>query len=134
MTRITTVLLIGALAASFPGPGWTFWAWMHDAALTQFTDGDWDILKAETRRVLDDEPDGARTDWNNSETGNGGSIKALATLSLEAQPCRRVAFKNVTATGTEGQGVYHLCRQEDGTWKFVAEATIRAAGTSPVED
>jgi surface antigen len=132
--RVTSVLLVVTLTALAGSPAWSFWSWMRDAALTEFTDSDWAILKTEARRVLEDEPDGKRVDWRNPETGNSGSIRAVASLSFNRQPCRKVAFRQVTAKGTKGQGVYHLCRQNDATWKFVDEATIRAAGTGFLQD
>jgi surface antigen len=119
---ILSMLLLAALPAS------AFWAWMRGAALNEFTDDDWDMLKTEARRVLDEDPDGSRTDWTNPETGNGGSIKPLKTLTVDGQTCRQTAFRQVSATGLKGQGVYHLCRQDDGTWRFIAASSVKNEG------
>lgn len=112
------MLLLTALPAS------AFWAWMRGAALSKFTDADLEIFRVEARRVLDEEADGSRTDWTNPETGNGGSIKPLKTMTVDGQTCRQTAFRNVTATGIRGQSVYHLCRQDDDTWKFIAASSL----------
>jgi surface antigen len=113
------VLLLTALPAS------AFWAWMRGAALSKFTDADLEIFRVEARRVLNEEPDGSRTDWTNPETGNGGSIKPLKTLTVDGQTCRQTAFRNVTASGIKGQVVYHLCHQDDDTWKFIAASSLK---------
>lgn len=123
--RSVTILSVSALLlAALPASA--FWAWMRGAALNEFTDADRDMLKAEARRVLDEEPDGSRTDWTNAETGNGGSIKPLKTLTVNGQTCRQTAFRQVTTSGLKGQGVYHLCRQDDGTWLFIASSSLKA--------
>ena len=100
---------------------------MHNPALQEFTDSDWDILKAETRRALMEEEDGAQVDWNNPETGSGGAIKLIATAEYRGQTWRRAAFRQFTAKGSEVHGVYYLCHQQDDTWKFVTESEMRAA-------
>ena len=98
---------------------------MRGAALNEFTDADREMLQSEARRALDDDADGTRTDWTNPDTGNGGSIKPLKTLTVDGQTCRQTAFRQTTASGLKGQGVYHLCRQDDGTWRFIAASSVK---------
>ncbi len=119
---LTLFAFIVLLTASLPAAA--VWEWMRGAAITDFTDSDWVILKAEARRVLDEVADKVQVDWSNPETGNGGSMKPLATFDVDGQTCRQMAFKQVTAKGIEGQAVYHLCRQDDLTWKFVAASEL----------
>jgi len=123
---VTILVLSVSLLAALPASA--FWAWMRGAALNEFTDGDRDMLRAEARRVLDEEADGSRTDWTNPETGNGGSIKPLKTLTVDGQTCRQTAFRQVTASGLKGQAVYHLCQQDDGTWRFIAASSLKPDG------
>jgi surface antigen len=127
MNRAATVLTTGLVLLLNAAPALASWTWMHNAALNEYSDGDWEILKAEARRVLVEEDDGTSVDWSNPETGSGGSIKVLATMQFQGRTCRRAAFRQFTASGRKGQGAYYVCHQEDDTWKFVAESSIRAA-------
>lgn len=98
--------------------------WMRDKAVTEFTAADWDILRAETRRTLEEVESGVRVDWKNEATGNGGAIKPLMTFEHQGRTCRRVAFLNVSSKGRRGVANYNLCRQEDGTWGFVSDSEV----------
>lgn len=130
MTRVGRTITAMTVMLMMAAPTSAFWAWMRGAAAREFTDADWELFQAQARRALEEDSDGVRTDWSNPETGNGGSIRPLKTLSLNDQRCRQIAFRNVTATGITGQAAYHLCKQEDGTWQFVAESEIDAANAS----
>jgi surface antigen len=127
MARRSMALAILVTLSVVALPASAFWAWMRGAALDDFTERDWEILKAEARRVLDEEPDGTRVDWSNPETGTGGAIKPLRTVESEGRTCRQTAFRQFTASGKKGQAVYHLCRQDDGTWRFIAESSLKTA-------
>ena len=115
---MVAVFSLGALNAH------SFWGWMRGAVVNQFTDADWEILKSEARRTLDGTADGGQVDWSNPDSGNGGSIKPLESFVFQGQRCRKTAFRHTSADGLEGQGVYNLCRQDDGTWKFVADSSL----------
>lgn len=103
------------------------WQWMRGAALTDFRDSDWAMLKETARRVLNDLPDHEQANWSNPETGNRGSVMALATFQFEGQRCRRAAMRNITSRGRDDRSAYTLCQQTDGTWIFVPESVIRAS-------
>ncbi|MEE4361468.1 MAG: RT0821/Lpp0805 family surface protein [Pseudomonadales bacterium] len=106
-------------------PARSNWAWMGGSAVLEFTDRDWEILKAEARRVLDEVDSGVRVDWRNEESGNSGAIKALMTFTHEGMTCRRLAFLNLSKKGVRGVSNYNLCRQDDGGWAFLSDSEIR---------
>ncbi len=124
MARFSLILFVFIASLTLSLPAAAVWGWLRGAAITEFTDSDWVMLKAEARRVLDEVDDKTRVDWTNPETGNGGSMKPLTTFEVDGHTCRQMAFKQVTAKGIEGQAVYHLCQQDDSTWQFVAESEL----------
>lgn len=111
-------------------PGHAVWQWMRGAALTDFSESDWVILRETARDVLDNKPDHEQVNWSNPETGNRGSIIGLATFAHEGQKCRRAAMRNLTFRGRDDKGAYTLCRQDDGEWIFVSESALLEAGTT----
>ena len=123
---MTTKLRLACLAALLVAPSaFGMWGWMRGAALGDFTDTDWEILKATAEQAFNEAADGERVDWRNEETGNSGAIKPLMTIQHELGQCRRVAFLNVSARGRRGVSTHSVCRQEDGTYKFVSDSELR---------
>jgi surface antigen len=105
---------------------------MRGAAVTDFSDSDWELLKATAQDVLNNRPDREQVNWSNPDTGNRGSLIVLATFTHNNQVCRRTAMRNLTFRGRDEKAAYSLCQQEDGTWQFVAESTLLAEeATSP---
>ncbi len=130
-------LLTGALLIALCGtavPGHAVWQWMRGAAVTDFTESDWAILRETARDVLDNKPDHEQVNWSNPETGNRGSIIGLATFAHDGRKCRRAAMRNLTFRGRDDKGAYTLCRQADGDWIFVSESALLAEGTTPPAD
>ncbi len=115
---VALVVMLGAISAEAQ------YRWMRDTAARDFTEADWEMLRAETRRVLEEVESGVRVDWKNESTGNGGAIKALMTFEYRGRTCRRLAFLNVSSKGRRGQANYNLCLQEDGTWGFVSDSEV----------
>ena len=104
-----------------------FWGWMADSAAADFSDADWEILKATAREALNTSPDGEQVNWNNEASGNKGAMKAIMTFSYGDQRCRRMAFLNVSYKGQRSVVNYNLCLQPDLTWKFVADSVVSAS-------
>ena len=130
LIRSALVLALAAMAA----PGHAVWQWMRGAALTDFKESDWTMLRETAREVLNNRPDHEQVNWSNPETGNRGSIIALATFSHEGRKCRRAAIRNLTFRGRDDKAAYSLCQQEDGDWIFVSESALLAEGTTPPPD
>jgi surface antigen len=116
--------LIIALALGVAAPAAAV-KWMRDAAVTEFANSDWDLLRSEVNRVLEEAEDGEQVNWKNPETGNRGALKVIMSFEWNDQRCRRLAALNVTKKGTRGVMNHNLCRQADGAWKFVSDSAIR---------
>ncbi len=115
---------LGMLATALPG--YAVWHWMRGAAVTDFHESDWDLLKETAREVLNNRPDHEQVNWSNPDTGNRGSLIVLATFKHNGQVCRRTAMRNLTFRGRDEKAAYSLCQQADGTWEFVAESELLA--------
>ena len=119
---IVTVLLVFGLCVS--NASHAFWGWMRGAVVNQFEESDWDIVKATARTTLNSAADGEQVNWRNDETGTKGAMKVIMSFQYEGQACRRTAFLNISSGGDRGVANYNLCRQDDGTWGFVADSQI----------
>ncbi len=131
-TLLRCALLLALAVAAVPAHA--VWQWMRGAALTDFRESDWTILRETAREVLNNRPDHEQVNWTNPETGNRGSIIALATFTHEGRKCRRAAMRNITHRGRDDRAVYSLCQQQDGDWIFVSESALLAEGTTPPPD
>lgn len=118
-------LIAGVLLALTAPSSHAVWQWMRGAALTEFEDSDWDMLKATARQVLNGMPDGEQVNWTNPETGNRGSIIAVETFTHEGSRCRRAAMRNIAVSGQEGRATYNLCQQSDGDWIYLSPSALR---------
>lgn len=122
-SRLGSLMLLITMILLAPS-GHAVWGWLRGAALTDFSESDWEMLRQTARTVLNEKPDGEQVNWTNPETGNRGSIIALATFTHEGRTCRRTAIRNITHRGRDDRSAYSLCRQEDGDWIFVAESAL----------
>ena len=89
------------------------------------------MLKATAREVLNEKADQDQVNWTNPETGNRGSIMALATFTHDGRICRRAAMRNITFRGRDDRAAYSLCQQADGDWIFVSDSALLGAATDP---
>ena len=105
-------------------PGHAVWHWMRRAAVTDFQESDWTILKEAAADLLNNRPDMEQVNWSNPDTGNRGSLIVLATFSHQGQVCRRAAMRNLSFRGRDEKAAYSLCQQDDGRWEFVAESAL----------
>lgn len=124
MGRIAALALVGAVSLILSSNASAFWGWMSGAAVNEFEDSDWEILKSTARSSLDSAADGEQVNWRNEATGNKGAMKAIMSFRHGGKDCRRMAFLNVSTAGQRGVANYNLCRQEDGTWGFVADSEV----------
>ncbi len=124
-------LLAGACLLATALPGYAVWPWMRGAAVIDFSESDWELLKEAARDMLDNRPDREQVNWSNPDTGNRGSLIVLATFTHDGKVCRRAAMRNLTFRGRDEKAAYSLCQQENGEWLFVAESTLLAEGEPP---
>ena len=127
----TAGLLLLALAGFTALSAQANWQWMRGSAISDFNDSDWVLLKETAQLVLNDKPDNEQVNWTNPETGNRGSIIAIATFAHDGQRCRRAAMRNQTFRGREDRSAYSLCQQADGAWAFVSESELRGTAVEP---
>jgi surface antigen len=116
---LSALFLVPSLAAD------ASWRWLRGAAVAEFTDADWDILKGEAQRVLNEVETAVRVDWRNEDTGNSGAMKVILDFDYDGSHCRRLAFLNLSAKGVRGVANYNLCLQADGTWKYLSDSEVR---------
>ena len=119
--HLATLGLILWLAGT-AAPSYAVWQWMRGAALSDFRESDWEMLKEAARVVLEEKPDGEQVNWQNAATGNKGSIIGLDTFTHEGRDCRRAAMRNISHRGRDDTAAYSLCRQADGDWIFVPDS------------
>ena len=62
-------------------------------------------------------PDGTVLDWENPATGSGGRLKVLDTLEYQGMTCRNIRARN-QARGRQRDGIYKLCKDATGVWRF----------------
>lgn len=124
MNRIALLVLVSMVGVLASPNASAFWGWMRGAAVNQFDESDWTMVKATARSTLDSAADGEQVNWRNEATGNKGAMKVIMSFQHQGQDCRRTAFLNVGKNGDRGVVNYNLCRQADGSWGFVADSEL----------
>lgn len=78
-------------------------------------------------QVLENQPTGVSVTWSNPQTGNSGTITAIATeIQADGTPCReyhRTYPGDATANLVAGKA----CRTGNGVWNVVEESEVEAA-------
>ena len=67
-------------------------------------------------------PDGTKTDWLNTATGNRGKVQVIDKHQDFGTTCRHIRMRN-EAAGRVNSDVYRLCLATDGNWKFAPNAS-----------
>lgn len=124
--RNSTLILLVVASVFGAANSYAVWGWMRGAAVGEFNDADWEMLKETARSTLDTAADGVQVNWRNDDSGNKGAFKAIMTFRYEDQRCRRLAILNINHKGERGVANYNLCQQTDTTWKFVADNAVTA--------
>ena len=75
------------------------------------------LLRAAFDEALDEKADGDTVEWQNPDSGHGGTIKMLGTHEDYGTTCR-ILRTHTKAAGREGGGDYRLCKAEDDSWQF----------------
>ena len=78
-------------------------------------------------QVLENQPTGVSVPWNNPETGNSGTITAVATeIQPDGTPCRE--YHRTYPGDTASQLVAgKACRTGNGVWSVVEESEVEIA-------
>ena len=107
---------------------------MRDSPIAHLDEQDRQILRNTINKLLES-PDGTVTDWSNPDTGSSGRVKVLDTHEDFNTVCRSIRARN-EARGRKADGVYRLCKAEDGSWKFAAPLSTsdKDSNTEPQEE
>ena len=76
------------------------------------------ILMGQTfNHTMEKAPINATGQWQNPDTGHGGSVTPTRTFETESGPCRE--FTQTVSIGGQMEEAYGTaCRQADGSWKI----------------
>ncbi len=84
-----------------------------------FTEEDYKLAEQTAIDALDNNADGAGSDWENPESGNSGTITPLATIkNKQGETCRKVKILDRTP-GLSGEDTLYVCKGSDTRWRFV---------------
>ena len=95
---------------------------LSDAPSAKFTPQDFELFWAALDEVSAGKTAGSFRSWENTATGNGGTIKLLgAFTSADGRDCRRLRVDN-HAKSLKGASTQTVCAHRDGTWLLDADA------------
>jgi surface antigen len=100
---------------------------LRESPIAHLSEEDRQILRATIDEVLES-PDGTVKDWSNPATGSHGRVKVLDTVE-DAKlntTCRNLRARN-EARNRKADGIYRLCKAEDGSWKFASAGSYPPA-------
>jgi hypothetical protein len=96
--------------------------YLRDAPSGKFNAQDFEMFWAAVDEVSAGKEPGATKSWENSATGNGGTIKVLNVFtSTDGRDCRRLHVEN-HAKSIKGATTQNVCAHTDGTWLLDADA------------
>lgn len=103
---------------------------LRNSPIAHLNEVDRQILRETIEEALE-APDGTVMEWSNPDTGSGGRVKVLDTHEDQGLVCRSLRARN-EAHGRRADGIYRLCRDEGGNWRFAAtERTPPPTETEP---
>jgi surface antigen len=112
--RLTIVFTLAVLSVSSVMAQNTMF--LRKSPISHLNETDRKILR-ETIDELLVSPDGTVSNWENPETGSGGRVKVLDTEQTNGLTCRNIRARN-QARGRQADGIYRLCKEADGKWRF----------------
>lgn len=95
---------------------------LNDAPSAKFTPQDFELFWAAIDEVSASKKVGTIRNWENTATGNGGTVKLLNVFtSTDGRDCRRLRLENYAKT-LKGASIQKVCAHTDGTWLLDADA------------
>jgi len=86
-----------------------------------FTEKDFELIKQDALELLDDGSVDDEVSWNNTESGNHGTVY-LANTYKEGEyaeiECRELVFKSYNNEKLLNESERSFCKSEDGKWDF----------------
>ena len=115
--NLAIMLMAGPLALAQSNLGQ-----LNDAPSAKFTAQDFEMFWAAIDAVSASKSAGTIKSWENTATGNGGSIKLLNVFtSTDGRDCRRLRVDNYSKS-LKGATTQIVCAHSDGTWLLDADA------------
>ena len=114
-----TSLLCSALwllGMALPAGATNVW-FARQSAVAHMSANDQALLNSTLSRVLNDQPDGSTTTWENPATGASGRIAVGKAQDDYGTSCRLIKMENTAKTITR-EGNYRLCKDGQGEWRF----------------
>ncbi|MGI9290103.1 MAG: RT0821/Lpp0805 family surface protein [Gammaproteobacteria bacterium] len=91
---------------------------LRKSPIAQLNEQDRKLLRDTIDKLLVS-PDGTVLDWQNPDTGSGGRVKVLDTEESDKLTCRKIRARN-QARGRQADGIYRLCKEPEGEWRFAS--------------
>jgi surface antigen len=104
------------LGVVMPAAATNIW-FARQSAVAHMSVEDQALLNSTINSVLNDEPDGSTTTWDNPATGSSGRIAVGKTHEDYGTICRLIKMENTAKTITRA-GNYRLCKDGEGIWRF----------------
>ena len=102
---------------------------LRQSPIAHLDDEDRRILRSTIEQALES-PDGTLIEWENPDSGSNGRVKVLDTIEDRGMTCRNVRARN-ESRGRQADGIYRLCKDEAGQWRFAAAGSGAAASPEP---
>ena len=90
-----------------------------DTPAGNFSEKDWDILRAMGVKALEYEGRGQPFSWNNPKSGNSGTFVPMERENVSGAACRDLAISIADTKGRIASGLYRFCQKPDGEWQRV---------------
>jgi surface antigen len=102
---------------------------LRNSPIAHLDDQDREILRDTIDKALTS-ADGTVIEWENAESGSRGRVKVLDTTNEQGMVCRSLRARN-EAHGRKADGIYRLCKADDGEWRFASPAQSSADNSTP---
>jgi surface antigen len=83
--------------------------------------GDQQMVRDRVQELLDGPADPRTLEWQNSRTGNSGSVSLMREFTRRAQQCRQIEYRILPRAAADPQVAIILwCKQANGRWGIVS--------------
>jgi len=118
MKMLSTALCAIVLGASIsvPPAAARLMPYRSDLSLSKH---DLALMESAAREQMDGKPEGTTIAWQNSRSGNSGSVTLIKIMVINGQTCRRIRHTILPKEkSTPSIYLVNTCRQADGSWKL----------------
>ncbi|MFT4591907.1 MAG: surface antigen [Gammaproteobacteria bacterium] len=110
---LLTLSLLSFSVSALANASW----FARESAVAHMTKKDTTILTTAMDNLLNNQPDGARSSWENPASSASGRLAVGKTHQDYGTTCRMIKMEN-TAKSITRTGTYQLCKDAEGTWRF----------------